>query len=66
MGLFIVNGNGENHYVNACNQERALWLIKKRLMDKYGRYNITDIKRVAKIKKDVSTLNNNIVTTGRS
>lgn len=45
MAVFVITNCGENHYVNARNQERALWLIKKRLLEKYGKYNITDIKR---------------------
>ena len=63
MACFVANNNGENHYVNACNQDRALWLIKQRLLKMFGKYNITDIKPVIKndpAKDRVSTLNGNI------
>lgn len=71
MALFVINNNGENHYINACNKDRALWFVKKRLLSKYGHYNITDIREVYQASsgkpglrrdKKVSTLKNKFIT----
>ena len=61
MALFVANNSGENHWVDAPNKERALWLIEQRLKRMFGKYNITDIKMVTRKMKEVSTFNADLV-----
>ena len=52
MALFIVANSGENHFVNACDKDRALFLIRNRLLKMFGKYNITDIQPVKEIDSE--------------
>lgn len=49
--LYEIISNNEKHYIHSNNVYNALNGIKRRLLKKFGKYNITDVR----IKNDDNT-----------
>ena len=50
--FYIVVANKERHYVSAKDRQSAVRKIQRRLLRKFGRYNITDVQIIARKKND--------------
>ena len=59
MNLYVAVNNKERHYVTAKNYAVAIKLIKRRLLKKFGYYNITDFRFVCKVHNTVQNNNAN-------